>query len=73
MDGTTVEILNTDAEGRLILADALAYACKKIKPDTIIDLATLTGAVIVGLGHEVTGMFATTDRLRIVVIADCLL
>jgi len=64
MCGTTVEILNTDAEGRLILADALSYVAAKVKPDTIIDLATLTGAVIVGLGHEVTGMFSTTDALR---------
>ncbi len=64
MDGTTVEILNTDAEGRLILGDALAYTVSKIKPSTIVDLATLTGAVVVGLGHEIAGMFATTDRLR---------
>ena len=64
MNGKTVEILNTDAEGRLILADALSYVESKVKPDTIIDLATLTGAVIVGLGHELTGMFATTDALR---------
>ncbi|MAF64748.1 MAG: leucyl aminopeptidase [Planctomycetes bacterium] len=64
MNGTTVEVINTDAEGRLILGDALAYTTKKVKPDTIIDLATLTGAVVVGLGHEVTGMFATTNRLR---------
>ena len=64
MNGTTVEILNTDAEGRLILADALSYVDSKVKPDTIIDLATLTGAVIVGLGHELTGMFASTDALR---------
>ena len=64
MNGTTVEILNTDAEGRLILADALCYVESKVKPDTIIDLATLTGAVIVGLGHELTGMFASTDALR---------
>ncbi|MCP3915051.1 MAG: leucyl aminopeptidase [bacterium] len=64
MNGTTVEINNTDAEGRLILADALTYTGKKIKPDTIIDLATLTGAVIVGLGHEVSGIFPTTDKLR---------
>lgn len=64
MNGKTVEILNTDAEGRLILADALSYVESKVKPDTIIDLATLTGAVIVGLGHELTGMFATTNALR---------
>lgn len=69
MSGTTVEILNTDAEGRLILADALSYVGEKIEPDTIIDLATLTGAVIVGLGHEVTGMFASTDELRDALVA----
>lgn len=64
MDGTTVEILNTDAEGRLILADALCYAKSKIKPDTTIDLATLTGAVIVALGHELTAIYPSTDALR---------
>lgn len=64
MNGTTVEILNTDAEGRLILADALNYIGAKVKPDTIIDLATLTGAVIVGLGHEVSGLFTSSDVLR---------
>ena len=64
MDGQTVEILNTDAEGRLILADALCYTAKNVKPDTIIDLATLTGAVIHGLGHEVTAMFPRTAKLR---------
>jgi len=64
MNGTTVEVLNTDAEGRLILADALTYTETKVKPDTIIDLATLTGAVIVGLGHELSGMFPSTDALR---------
>lgn len=63
MNGKTIEVCNTDAEGRLILADALCYASKKIKPDTIIDLATLTGAVIVALGHEVSGMFPTTKKL----------
>jgi len=64
MNGLTVEVLNTDAEGRLILADALCYTCKRIEPETIVDIATLTGAVIVALGHEVTGMFASTDALR---------
>ena len=64
MDGTTIEVLNTDAEGRLILCDAICYTQKKIKPDTMIDLATLTGAVVVALGHEYTGMMATTDTLR---------
>jgi leucyl aminopeptidase len=64
MNGTTVEVLNTDAEGRLVLADALCYVAAKVKPDTIIDLATLTGAVVTALGHELSGMFASTDRLR---------
>lgn len=64
MDGQTIEVLNTDAEGRLILCDALCYTRQKVKPDTIIDLATLTGAVVVALGHELSGMFATTDALR---------
>ncbi|MEL6906521.1 MAG: M17 family metallopeptidase, partial [Planctomycetota bacterium] len=64
MSGTTVEILNTDAEGRLILADALTYVAQKVKPDVVVDLATLTGAVIVGLGHEVSGMFTASDELR---------
>ncbi len=64
MDGRTIEVLNTHAEGRLILADALAYCVAKIKPDTIIDLATVTGAVVVALGHEYSGLFATSDSLR---------
>lgn len=64
MNGTTVEVVNTDAEGRLILADALCYTVSKVKPDTIIDLATLTGAVVMALGHEISGMFATTNELR---------
>lgn len=57
-NGKTVEVQNTDAEGRLILADALAYGVKKFKPDAVIDLATLTGAVIVGLGHHCSGMMS---------------
>jgi leucyl aminopeptidase len=64
MNGTTIEVLNTDAEGRLILCDALSYCAAKIKPDTIIDLATLTGAVVVAVGHEYSGLFATTEALR---------
>lgn len=64
MNGTTVEILNTDAEGRLVLADALCYVNAKIKPDVTIDLATLTGAVVVALGHELSGMFASTPKLE---------
>jgi len=57
MNGKTMEILNTDAEGRVVLADALSYAAEKVKPDAIIDLATLTGACIVALGEEIAGMF----------------
>jgi leucyl aminopeptidase len=64
MNGMTVEVLNTDAEGRLVLADAISYVVEKVKPQTIIDLATLTGAVVTALGHELSGMFASTDRLR---------
>lgn len=59
--GKTIEIANTDAEGRLILADALAYAVKHFKPTRIIDLATLTGAMVVALGEELTG-FMTNDE-----------
>jgi len=62
--GTTVEVLNTDAEGRLVLADALCFAMSKVKPDTIVDLATLTGAVVTALGHEMAGLFASTTKLR---------
>lgn len=54
--GTTIEVINTDAEGRLILADALAYACERFKPRCIIDLATLTGACVVALGEDVAGL-----------------
>lgn len=60
--GHTIEVLNTDAEGRLILADAIDYATD-LKPRAIIDLATLTGAVLVGLGHEYAGLFANDDQL----------
>ena len=60
--GITVEVGNTDAEGRLILADALAYAVKHYKPDAVIDLATLTGACIVALGYSVAGLFSNNDR-----------
>jgi leucyl aminopeptidase len=64
MNGTTIEVLNTDAEGRLILCDAICYAKAKIEPDTIVDLATLTGAVVIALGHELSGLFASTTRLE---------
>jgi leucyl aminopeptidase len=63
MNGLTIEIGNTDAEGRLTMADALAYATKEIKPDEIIDLATLTGAVVIALGQGVSGVFASDDGL----------
>ena len=61
--GKTVEVINTDAEGRLILADALAYGIKKFKPQAVIDLATLTGAVVIGLGHHRTGLLSNDDEL----------
>jgi len=61
--GKTVEILNTDAEGRLVLADALTYTEKKFKPRFIVDLATLTGAIIVSLGSEYAGLFSNDDKL----------
>jgi len=62
LDGKTVEIINTDAEGRLVLADALAYA-RTLKPDVLVDNATLTGACVVALGKTCSGFFATSDRL----------
>ncbi len=61
--GKTVEILNTDAEGRLVLADALTYTEEKYKPQIIVDLATLTGAIIVSLGSEYAGLFSNDDKL----------
>jgi len=63
MAGKTIEVLNTDAEGRLVLADALTYVQEEYKPETIIDLATLTGAIMVGLGFEYCGTFANDDDL----------
>ena len=63
MSGKTVEILNTDAEGRLILADAIAYA-KRYKPDAVIDLATLTGACVAALGTFTSGMLGNNDKLK---------
>jgi len=62
MSGQTVEILNTDAEGRLVLCDALTYV-KRFDPAAVIDLATLTGACIVALGHHATGLLANNDEL----------
>lgn len=63
MSGKTIEIMNTDAEGRLILADALWYTQEHFKPQFIIDLATLTGAMLVSLGHEYAGVFTNKDTL----------
>ncbi|WP_039019153.1 leucyl aminopeptidase [Halocynthiibacter namhaensis] len=63
MKGDTVEIINTDAEGRLVLADVLWYAQERFQPRGMINLATLTGAVIVGLGHENAGVFSNNDAL----------
>ncbi len=63
MSGQTIEVINTDAEGRLVLCDAITWTQKHLKPGTIVDLATLTGAMIVALGHEHGGMFANDDEL----------
>ncbi len=63
MSGQTIEILNTDAEGRLVLADVLWYAQDRFKPRFIVDLATLTGAIMVALGKEMTGLFSNNDKL----------
>ena len=63
MKGDTVEVINTDAEGRLVLADVLWYAQERFKPSGMIDLATLTGAIIIALGHENTGVFSNSDDL----------
>ena len=68
MSGQTIEVLNTDAEGRLVLADAVWYTQSRFKPRAIVDLATLTGAMIVALGHEMAGVFSDDDAL-----ADALL
>ncbi|HEY0574995.1 MAG TPA: M17 family metallopeptidase [Pseudonocardia sp.] len=67
-DGTTTEVVNTDAEGRMVLADALGYAVRELAPDLIVDAATLTGAMKVSLGMRTGGLFATEDQL-----ADALL
>ncbi len=62
LKGDTIEVINTDAEGRLVLADLLWYAQTRFKPKAMVDLATLTGAVIVGLGHEYAGAFSNNDK-----------
>jgi leucyl aminopeptidase len=63
MSGQTIEVINTDAEGRLVLADALWYVQEKFKPRAIVDLATLTGAIIIALGNEYAGLFSNDDKL----------
>jgi leucyl aminopeptidase len=69
MSGQTIEVLNTDAEGRLVLADALWYCQDRFKPKVMVDLATLTGAVIVALGHEYAGLFSNDDKIADALIA----
>ena len=63
MKGDTIEVINTDAEGRLVLCDVMHYAQETFKPAGMIDLATLTGAIIIGLGHENAGVFSNDDTL----------
>jgi leucyl aminopeptidase len=68
-DGTTTEVVNTDAEGRMVLADALGYAVRELAPDLIVDAATLTGAMKVSLGMRTAGLFASDDELAHAVLA----
>jgi leucyl aminopeptidase len=68
MSGQTVEILNTDAEGRLILCDALTYA-ERFKPEVVVDAATLTGAMVIALGYATSGVFANDDALGAELVA----
>jgi leucyl aminopeptidase len=63
MSGQTVEVINTDAEGRLILCDAMWYAQEKFQPQAMIELSTLTGAMVVALGHERAGLFSNNTQL----------
>jgi leucyl aminopeptidase len=63
MSSQTIEVINTDAEGRLVLADAVTYVQRSFKPSTIIDLATLTGAILISLGHEWAGLFSNNEEL----------
>ena len=63
MSGQTIEVINTDAEGRLVLADALWYCQKRFEPRFMVDLATLTGAIIISLGHDYAGLFSNNDAL----------
>lgn len=68
MSGHTIEVLNTDAEGRLILADALTYA-ERYEPEAVVDVATLTGAMVIALGHVATGVFSNSDTLGRALVA----
>jgi len=68
MSGQTIEILNTDAEGRLILADALTYA-ERYEPEAVVDVATLTGAMVIALGHVALGVFSNNDALARALVA----
>jgi leucyl aminopeptidase len=68
MSGQTIEILNTDAEGRLILCDALTYA-ERFKPAVVVDIATLTGACVVALGHHHSGLFTADDKIAAQMLA----
>ena len=68
MSGQTIEVLNTDAEGRLILADALTYA-ERYEPEAVVDIATLTGAMVIALGHVATGVFSNNDTLARALVA----
>jgi leucyl aminopeptidase len=61
MKGDTIEVINTDAEGRLVLCDVMWYAQERFQPSGMVDLATLTGAIIIGLGHENAGVFSNDD------------
>jgi len=63
MSGQTVEVINTDAEGRLVLSDAMTWTQKNFKPKVMVDLATLTGAMVISLGHEYAGIFSNDDKL----------
>ncbi len=70
MSGQTIEVINTDAEGRLVLADAMWHTQKKYKPDVMIDFATLTGAIMVALGREYAGLYASDDSLAERIVAS---
>ena len=69
MSGQTIEVINTDAEGRLVLADVLWYVQDRFKPACMVDLATLTGAIVISLGHEHAGLFANNDDLAVKLVA----